>query len=345
MTGTLHETDVYSPREIARAAWVPQADVVAALGDRTALVAHDEAVRLGRTLARAATAALAAAPAEGAANRTDGPVSRTSALAVSGTLHAGVLASSILISTFGLAPAAATGREVAPADRTRLVFLALAGPGGGGGGGGLRQPTPPPKARREGPRRTISSPLPVRQPPPLEPPRSEPELPPLDAEPLPRVVAPLATIPADDRTTAGTLDEAPSDRDSRGPGDGGGVGTGAGTGLGEGSGAGVGPGAGGGMGGGPYRPGSGIAAPRLLREVRADYTDEARRRGLEGEVVLEIIVQRNGSVGDVTIKRRLGSGLDERAVQAVRQWRFAPATLRGAPIDVVVEVAVEFRLR
>jgi TonB family protein len=162
---------------------------------------------------------------------------------------------------------------------------------------------------------------------------------------LPRVVAPLPTIPADDRTQAGGLDASQTVRDSRGAGDGGGVGTGAGTGLGEGSGAGVGPGSGGGMGGGPYRPGSGIAPPQLLREVRADYTDEARRRGLEGEVVLEIVVQRNGTVGDVTVKRRLGGGLEERAVHAVRQWRFAPATLRGAPVDVVVEVAVEFRLR
>ena len=64
-----------------------------------------------------------------------------------------------------------------------------------------------------------------------------------------------------------------------------------------------------------------------------------------GEVELEIVVRRDGSVGDVKILRGLGGGLNERAVQAVRQWRFAPAQRQGAVVDVVVEVAVEFRLR
>ena len=79
--------------------------------------------------------------------------------------------------------------------------------------------------------------------------------------------------------------------------------------------------------------------------MRADYTDEARRRAVEGEVELEIVVRRDGSVGDVKILKRLGAGLDERAVQAVRQWRFEPARRLGSPVDVIVEVAVEFKLR
>ena len=124
-----------------------------------------------------------------------------------------------------------------------------------------------------------------------------------------------------------------------------GAGTGQGTGLGEGTGSGIGQGEGGGMGGGPYRPGSGVTPPRLLKEVRADYTDEARRANVTGEVVLEIVVRRDGSVGDVRILQRLGSGLEQRAIAAVRQWRFAPATLKGVPVDVIVEVAVEFTLR
>lgn len=99
------------------------------------------------------------------------------------------------------------------------------------------------------------------------------------------------------------------------------------------------------MGGGPYRPGSGVEPPRLLKEVRANYTEQARRANVTGEVVLEIVVRRDGTVGDVRILRRLGSGLDERAIEAVRQWRFAPARLKGTPVDVVVEVAVEFKLR
>jgi protein TonB len=107
----------------------------------------------------------------------------------------------------------------------------------------------------------------------------------------------------------------------------------------------VGLGSGGGTGGGPYRAGSGIEAPRLLREVKADYTDDARRRGVEGEVVLEIVVRSDGSVGEVKVLNGLDGGLNDRAIQAVRQWRFAPARRLGAPVDVIVEVSVEFKLR
>jgi TonB family protein len=229
----------------------------------------------------------------------------------------------------------------------QLVFIATPGPGGGGGGGGRLQKAPPPKALREG-HRAVSSPMPERQPPkPVEPAPAppDPKPTPIDAEPLPTVVAPIVTAPADNRDRVGVLQQARTEEDSHGPGQGGGVGTGKGTGIGEGDGSGVGPGSGGGTGGGPYRPGSGIAAPRLLREVKADYTEQARRAGITGDVVLEIIVRRDGSVGDVKVMKGLGGGLNERAIQAVRQWRFAPATRLGSPVDVIVEVAVEFKLR
>ena len=93
------------------------------------------------------------------------------------------------------------------------------------------------------------------------------------------------------------------------------------------------------------RPGSGITAPSILREVKPDYTEEGRRRNIEGDVVLEIIVRSDGTVGNVKLLRGLGAGLDERAVDAVRQWRFNPAHRYGTPVDVIVEVAVEFKLR
>jgi protein TonB len=164
-------------------------------------------------------------------------------------------------------------------------------------------------------------------------------------EQLPPVVAPVVSAPADLRDRAGVMEQSTADRDSHGPGRGGGAGTGTGTGLGAGDGSGIGPGSGGGTGGGPYRPGSGIEPPRLLREVKADYTEDARRAAVEGDVVLEIVVRSDGSVGDVTIKKGLGQGLNERAVQAVRQWRFSPAHRQGVPVDVIVEVSVEFKLR
>jgi TonB family protein len=79
--------------------------------------------------------------------------------------------------------------------------------------------------------------------------------------------------------------------------------------------------------------------------VKPDYTEEARRRGLEGDVVLEIVVRGDGTVGAVKLLQSLGGGLDQRAIDAVRQWRFSPARRYGTPVDVMVEVAVEFKLR
>jgi len=159
------------------------------------------------------------------------------------------------------------------------------------------------------------------------------------------VMAPIATKPADQQDREGLMVKSEEPKPSSGPGVGGGVGSGKGTGLGPGDGSGIGDGSGGGTGGGPYRPGSGVAPPRLLKEVRALYSDQARRANLEGEVELEIVIRRDGSVGDVKVMRGLGLGLNEQAVQAVRQWRFAPATLKGTPVDVIVEVSVEFKLR
>ena len=209
--------------------------------------------------------------------------------------------------------------------------------------------------------RPVSRPVPIRRPPPVTtrakvpPPPQRPVRPvvrettpierPKPAPAAPAVVAPVVSDPADERDAIGDLESTSNGDPSAGPGSGGGAGSGSGTGLGEGDGAGIGPGTGGGTGGGPYRPGSGIDPPSLLREVKPSYTDEGRRQGVEGDVVLEIVVRRDGTVGDVKVLRRLGAGLDQKATDAVRQWRFAPARRQGAPIDVIVDVAVEFKLR
>jgi TonB family protein len=155
----------------------------------------------------------------------------------------------------------------------------------------------------------------------------------------------VVTAPADTRDRAGVLAETPPRSDSRGQGAEGGVGTGRGTGIGEGEDSGIGAGSGGGTGGGPFRPGSGVSPPSLLREVKPDYTEEARARGIEGDVVMEIVVRRDGSVGEVKLMQGLGHGLDARAIQAVREWRFSPGTRHGVPVDVLVEVAMEFKIR
>jgi TonB family protein len=83
------------------------------------------------------------------------------------------------------------------------------------------------------------------------------------------------------------------------------------------------------------RIGQGVAFRRL----------DARRRNVTGDVLLEIVIRRDGTVGTVRVLHGLGAGLDERAIYAVRQWRFDPARRKGIPVDVLVEVAVEFTLR
>jgi TonB family protein len=350
--------EVYSPGEVAEAAGVLVDDVIAAAGGRDAFITHDEAVRIGRTL-RARPVAAAEAPLFSLCSRkrsrtllsedqNERGVRPLYPLAVSSTLHAAILAVAVFVTAFGPSPSATSVSEVdRPPRDMHLVFLATPGPGGGGGGGGLQQPKPAPKALRQG-AHAVSSPLPVRRPRPAiepapKPPEPEPQ--PIAAEPLPVLVAPIVTAPADSRDRIGVLQQASQEAESHGPGKDGGAGTGTGTGLGQGQGPGVGPGSGGGTGGGPYRPGSGIEPPRLLREVRAGYSDAARRRAISGEVVLEIVVRRDGSVGDVKILRGLEGGLNENAVEAVRQWRFSPARRQGSPVDVIVQVSVDFKLR
>ncbi|HXG89386.1 MAG TPA: energy transducer TonB [Vicinamibacterales bacterium] len=359
--------EVYSPRELAQAAGVAESQIRALLqrgeirsvaaflpgaADRRwdGYIPHAEAVRAVRALRAGDSVTATHTPGIGqilAPVQSQGRAT-TVPLLVSTSLHGLVAAMLLVIGSLGLTNADERTDVIEKVEPVRLVFLVQPGPGGGGGGGGMKMKAPPPKAQRQGPQK-ISSPIPARRlPPPIRPaPRPvEPPPVPLEAKTLPPVMAPVATVAADLKNQEGLLKEAPKEAPpSQGAGIGGGAGSGKGTGLGEGDGSGIGPGEGGGTGGGPYRPGSGVDAPRLLKEVRADYTDEARRASVTGEVVLEIVVKRDGTVGDVRILQRLGSGLDQRAIQAVRQWRFAPARMKGVPVDVIVEVAVDFKLR
>jgi periplasmic protein TonB len=328
---------VYSLDEVARAAGVTEAQARAFAGADEWFSGPD-AVRLGRALVdrrRAATIAI------------EPPLfSRTSPawlldsggvpLAVSGSLHVALVAT--VVFALGFHATVATSATTDDRPLARLVFVVAPGPGGGGGGGGNMHNAPPPKALLKG-RHAIASPLP---PPPPAPTLEEPRQEPIAAT---AIVAPIASVPNDDRDRRGVLSDVSSRDDSQGSGRGGGAGTGVGAGIGEGTGSGVGPGTGGGFGGGPYRGGSGITPPRVVREVKGDYTEEARRRGITGEVVMEVVVLRDGSVGPVRLLQGLGLGLDERAIVAVRQWRFTPAERQGIPVDVVVEVGMEFKLR
>src|SRR5437016_1040413 len=131
---------------------------------------------------------------------------------------------------------------------------------------------------------------------------------------------------------------------SNGTGSGGGIGSGSGGGVGSGRGPGVGPGYGGGIGGGVYRVGGGISAPRALYAPDPEYSEEARKAKYQGTVVLWVIVGADGRPHEVRIQRSVGMGLDEKATQAVRLWRFEPARRDGEPVAVQINVEVNFRL-
>ena len=341
---------VFTADELARAAGVGLRDVETRLSTGeirtvpgTLFITSAEAVRAGRLLRAAAASRPQPAIslfAVTAGTRTTA-VDRSGRLpaVVSSAFHAALIATAFLFSA-GTDTAAVVDTDTEPA---RLVFIMSPGIGGGGGGGGLRNPLPPPKVKRIGLKRAAVSVPEVAPPPP--PPAPTPAPPPPEPLPARQIVAPVVTAKADPVEQPGVIEKPAPTPPSQGPGTNGGAGSGRGVGNGEGTGSGIGDGSGGGIGGGPYRPGSGVTPPRLLREVKAEYTEEARRRAITGDVVLEIVVLRDGSVGDVRVLRGLGLGLDQRAVSAVRQWRFAPSTLRGTPVDVIVEVAVEFTLR
>lgn len=131
---------------------------------------------------------------------------------------------------------------------------------------------------------------------------------------------------------------------SSGTGSGGGIGSGSGGGVGSGRGPGVGPGWGGGIGGGAYRVGGGVSAPRVIYAPDPEFSEEARKAKYQGTVVLWTVVGPDGRVHDIRIQRSLGMGLDERAIEAIRQWRFEPGRRDGIPVAVMVNVEVNFRL-
>jgi TonB family protein len=308
-------TEVFTVAEIARAAGVPQQAI-------------EQLTDSGRLTPVAGTRFYRAADAIRAARQARLDVARTCPSARTLHPHLLSLAPSVSgaavgrerrISTLGssLVHAAClamlvlwsmpgTAETATPVQQASTRLVFWAGPGPGGGGGGAgRAP------RMERPR--VTRPVPARS-----------ELSTKEPDPLPSkaIAYPVAFKAGEARQNE--LEE-------------------------NGTGAGLGPGfdegTGGGEGGGPFRPGSGIDPPRLLREVKAQYTEDARRQGVTGGVVLEIVVRHDGTVGEVTVLQGLGHGLDERAIAAVRSWQFSPARRKGQPVAVVVEVEVDFSLR
>jgi periplasmic protein TonB len=256
-------------------------------------------------------------------------------------IHAGIFAGIVQVlehpARTPIALTIATPDPHRAAETLHFVFIAT-GPtspigGHGGGGGGNRQPGPIRRAQGIG-----SDAMTLRVAKPIEmtsAPVDRPSLPSvlLDAKPL----------------ASGAFDQIglPSGGEpsgiSTGSGSGGGVGTGVGTGIGSGNGPGIGPGSGGGAGGGFYRPGGGVSSPRVVHQVKPAYTSSALLQKIQGTVVMELVVTREGRPTQVRVVRSLDPyGLDEQATLAVSQWRFEPGRLAGTPVDVLVTVEMDF---
>jgi TonB family protein len=132
---------------------------------------------------------------------------------------------------------------------------------------------------------------------------------------------------------------------SNGTGSGGGMGSGSGGGLGSGNGIGYGPGSGWNTGGGLAQVGGRVSAPVPLFQPEAEFSDEARRAKYQGVCLVGLIVDAQGNPQNVHIVRALGMGLDEKAMEAVRKYKFKPAMRDGkTPVPVYVNVEVNFRL-
>lgn len=239
-------------------------------------------------------------------------------------------------------PVADTVATLVPPPSDRIIWIAEPGPGGGGGGGGNRMPDPPRRAELPG-KDKIS--VPVVKPPKLEPPKQPPKD---EPPPIQEMNIPALTTGASAEFLAGLVDSTPLQSGlSLGSGTGGGAGTGAGTGSGPGTGSGLGPGSGGGVGGGAFRPGNGVTTPVPINEVKPQYTSEAMRARIQGQVWVECVVQPTGVCTDVQVVRSLDKtfGLDGEAVKAAEKWRFRPGMRLGQPVPVLVTIELSFALR
>jgi protein TonB len=247
---------------------------------------------------------------------------------IGGALGAGFVTELIVIGIVvligSLLPERVYQAVIPPQLSERIVWLADPGPGGGGGGGN-KMPDPPKPAE-------IVKPKPAPVPAPTPPP-------PVESPPVEQLTIPLKTLDAA-VTTPGSIESTAASNSVS-------LGSGTGTGAGPGQGSGIGEGFGGGTGGGAYRPGNGVMLPKPLREVKPQYTADAMRAKVQGTVLLECVVLPDGTVGKVEVVRSLDSafGLDEEAIKAAKQWRFAPGTRFGEPVAVLVTIELTFTLR
>jgi TonB family protein len=240
----------------------------------------------------------------------------------------------LVVVAFSTKPVQQAAKKVVEAIVTPLDVVDVPKPAmHGGGGGGDRSPLPASKGKlpKPQPRQFVPPTAVINNPAPKL--AMDPSiLAPPDAN-LPNINLPNYGDPL------GKLGPA-----SNGTGSGGGIGSGKGGGVGSGTGGGVGPGSGGGIGDGVYRAGNGVTKPELLKKVEPEYSEEARKAKFQGVVVLYIVVDPNGNAVSPRVMKSLGLGLDEKAMEAVKQWKFKPGYKDGKPVAVAATVEVNFRL-
>jgi TonB family protein len=206
---------------------------------------------------------------------------------------------------------------------------------GGGGGGGSHDITPPVKGHLP---KIEKQPMLAPQVPVLDKPK-------IAIEPAINVQQNIKLPDNPNLPMIGVTQSPNVTLASNGQGAHGGMGTGQNGGLGSGNGNGYGPGTGGNAGGGLYRVGNGVSEPKLTFSVEAEFSDEARRAKYEGTVVISLIVDAQGNPQNIRVSRSLGMGLDEKAVEAVRQYKFKPAIQASSGKAVPVPISVEVRFR
>ena len=96
-----------------------------------------------------------------------------------------------------------------------------------------------------------------------------------------------------------------------------------------------------------HPPGNGVSTPKLIKEVKPEYTPEARAAKIQGTVLLSAVVLEDGTVDNVAVIRSLDTkyGLDGQAVKAARQWMFSPGMKDGKPVAVKITIELAFTLR
>lgn len=250
--------------------------------------------------------------------------------AISVGLHVGVIALLLLPLFWHMSkPVQANKVDVTPLDISPYIAKLPAGakPAGGGGGANDHTTTPPTKGKLPKFKWTQFTP------PQVNIQNQKPKLP-MDPSLLgpPDLKITSTNMPNFGDPLASALSDS--------------LGHGSGTGIGSGTGGGLGPGEGGGTGGGAFQAGvNGVGVPVCLYCPIPQYSDEARKAKYQGTVVLQVTITTDGRAVNISVVKGPGLGLEEKAIEAVRSWRFKAAIgPSGRPVPTLVPIEVTFRL-